>query len=64
MKIGNLIDMLSAYPNDDEIEIQAFETNSGEFVDSTAAIGIVEEGVLAPTLCIDIEEEKLRRFLE
>ena len=42
MTVGDLITMLRAYPNDDEIEIQVFETNSGELIDSTSAIGIVE----------------------
>lgn len=41
MTVGDLITMLRAYPNDDEIEIQVFETNSGELIDSTSAIGIV-----------------------
>ena len=39
MKVGDLITLLRAYPNDDEIEIQVFETNSGELIDSTSAIG-------------------------
>lgn len=39
MTVGDLITMLRAYPNDDEIEIQVFETNSGELIDSTSAIG-------------------------
>ena len=47
MTVGDLITMLRAYPNDDEIEIQVFETNSGELIDSTSAIGIVEEDILA-----------------
>jgi len=34
MTVGDLITMLRAYPNDDEIEIQVFETNSGELIDS------------------------------
>ena len=41
MTVGDLITMLRAYPNDDEIEIQVFETNSGELIDSTSAIGTV-----------------------
>ena len=45
MTVGDLITMLRAYPNDDEIEIQVFETNSGELIDSTSAIGIVEEDI-------------------
>lgn len=47
MKVGDLIEMLRAYPNDDELEIQIFETVSGEYVDSTAAIGIVEGIILS-----------------
>ncbi len=39
MTVGDLITMLRAYPNDGEIEIQVFETNSGELIDSTSAIG-------------------------
>ena len=55
MTVGDLITMLRAYPNDDEIEIQVFETNSGELIDSTSAIGIVEEDIFYPTFSIDIE---------
>ena len=55
MTVGDLITMLRAYPNDDEIEIQVFETNSGELIDSTSAIGIVEEDIFDPTFSIDIE---------
>ena len=58
MTVGDLITMLRAYPNDDEIEIQVFETNSGELIDSTSAIGIVEEDIFYPTFSIDIEAEK------
>lgn len=47
MKVGDLIEMLRAYPNDDELEIQIFETVSGEYVDSTAAIGLVEGIILS-----------------
>ena len=64
MKVGDLIALLHAYPIDDEIEIQVFETSSGELIDSTAAIGTVEEDVLVPTFSIDIEAEKLRKSLK
>lgn len=60
MTVGDLITMLRAYPSDDEIEIQVFETNSGELIDSTSAIGIVEEDIFDPTFSIDIEAEKFR----
>ena len=50
--------------NDDEIEIQVFETNSGELIDSTSAIGIVEEDIFYPTFSIDIEAEKFRNYIK
>ena len=50
--------------NDDEIEIQVFETNSGELIDSTSAIGIVEEDIWGPTFSIDIEAEKFRNYIK
>ena len=50
--------------NDDEIEIQVFETNSGELIDSTSAIGIVEEDIFDPTFSIDIEAEKFRNYIK
>ena len=64
MKVGDLITLLRAYPNDDEIEIQVFETNSGELIDSTSAIGIVEEDILGSTFSVDIEAEKFRKNLK
>jgi len=63
MTVGDLITMLRAYPNDDEIEIQVFETNSGELIDSTS-IGIVEEDIFYPTFSIDIEAEKFRNYIK
>ena len=59
MTVGDLITMLRAYPSDDEIEIQVFETNSGELIDSTSAIGIVEEDIFDPTFSIDRNYIKL-----
>ena len=64
MTVGDLITMLRAYTNDDEIEIQVFETNSGELIDSTSAIGIVVEDIFGPTLSIDIEAEKFRNYIK
>ena len=64
MKVGDLITLLRAYPNDDEIEIQVFETNSAELIDSTSAIGIVAEDIFGPTFSIDIEAEKIRKYLK
>ena len=64
MTVGDLITMLRAYPNDDEREIQVFETNSGELIDSTSAIGIVEEDIFGLTFSIDIEAEKFRNYIK
>ena len=64
MTVGGLITMLRAYPNDDEAEIQVFETNAGELIDSTSAIGIVEEDLFDPTFSIDIEAEKFRNYIK
>ena len=64
MTVGDLITLLRAYPNDDEIEIRVYETNSGELIDSTFAIGIVEEDILGPTFSIDVEAEKFRKYLK
>ena len=39
MKAGDLIDLLMTC-NDDEIEIKVYETISGKYVDTTAAVTI------------------------
>ena len=59
MTVGDLITMLRAYPNDDEIEIQVFETNSGELIDSTSAIGIVEEDIFTPLFPLILRRRNL-----
>ena len=41
MKAGDLIDLLMSYQNDDEIEIEIYETTSGHYIDTTASISIV-----------------------
>ena len=64
MKIGDLIDLLMTYSNDDEIEIEVYETISGKYVDSSCDITISEESALVPTLKVDVEAEKFRSFLE
>lgn len=64
MKVENLMNLLQSFPSDCEIEIRFFETNTGEYIDSTSAIGIIEENSLIPILSVDIEAEKLRRFLK
>jgi len=63
MKVGDLIDLLMTYSNDDEIEIEVYETISGKYVDSSCDITISEESALVPTLKVDVEAEKFRSFL-
>ena len=64
MKVGNLIDLLMTYDNDDEIDIEVYETISGKFVDSSCDITISEENTIVPTLKVDVEAEKFRKFLK
>ena len=63
MKAGDLIDLLMTYDNDDDIEIEIYETVTGKFVDTTAAIQIVEEDAFVPTLRIDVEAVKFKKYL-
>lgn len=60
MKAGELIDLLMHYSDDDEIEV--YETISGYYVDTTADIALVEDAC-GPVFRIDVEAEKLRKFL-
>lgn len=63
MKTGDLIDLLKLYDNDGEIEIEIYETITGKYVDTTAAIQIVEEDAFVPTLRIDLEAGKFKKCL-
>ena len=63
MKAGDLIDLLMLYDNNDEVEIEIYETGTGKYVDTTAAIQIVEEDVFVPTLRIDVEAGKFKKYL-
>ena len=63
MKAGDLIDLLMLYDNDDEIEIEIYETGTGKYIDTTAVITIVEEDVFVPTLKIDVEADKFKKCL-
>ena len=61
MKAGDLIDLLMTY-NDDEIKIKFYETISGKYVDTAAAVTIAED-VAVPTLRIEVEAGKFNNFL-
>lgn len=60
MRAGELIDLLMHSSDDDEIEV--YETISGCYVDTTADIAIVED-TCGLVFRIDVEAEKLRKFL-
>lgn len=62
MKVGDLIDLLMTYSNDDEIEV--YETISRKYVDSSCDITISEENTLVPTLKVDVEAGKFQNFLK
>lgn len=50
MKAKELIDLLMTYLDEDEIEIEIYETVSGKYIDTTADITIVEYDAVVPTL--------------
>ncbi len=60
MKAGDLINLLMSYDKSDEVQIEIYETLSGQYIDTTAAISITENGVFPPTLRIDVEAETLK----
>ena len=65
MKVGDLIDLLNTYDNDDEIEIEVYETTTGKYIDTTAAVAFSDgDMVFVPTLRIDVEAEKFRELLQ
>ena len=63
MKAGELIDLLMLFEDDDEIEIEVYETTSTRYVDTTADISFVEDAC-GPVLWIDFKAESLRKFLK
>lgn len=62
MKCGDLMDLLTAYGDDEEIEIEIYETISGRYIDTTADIAVVENG-LGLVFKIDVEAEKFRKYI-
>ena len=60
MKARELIDLLMLYDEGDEVQIEIYETLSDNYIDTTAAITIVEENVYVPTLRIDVEAGKFK----
>lgn len=62
MKCGDLMDLLTAYGEDEEIEIEIYETISGRYIDTTADIAVIEDG-LGLVFKIDVEAEKFRKYI-
>ena len=62
MKCGDLMDLLTAYGEDEEIEIEIYETSSGRYIDTTADIAVVEDG-LGLVFKVDVEAEKFRKYI-
>lgn len=55
MKVRELMDLLSLYDEEDELQIEVYETATGKYVDTTADITVSEErNLYCPTLRIDI----------
>ena len=50
------------YDNADEDEIDIYETGTGKYIDTTATITIVEEDAFIPTLRIDVEADKFKKY--
>ena len=64
MKVGELYELLNAYDNDDEIEIEIYETATGRYIDTTATVAFSDgDMVFVPTLKIDVEAEKFRDLI-
>lgn len=62
MKCGDLMDLLTAYGENEEIEIEIYETISGRYIDTTADIAVVEDG-LGLVFKIDVEAETFRKYI-
>lgn len=60
MKAGDMINLLLSYDESDEVEIEIYETASGRYIDTTAAISVVGEGAFVPTFRIDVEAGKFK----
>ena len=57
MKVGELLEYLKLFDNDDELEIDIYETISKKYIDNTSDIAINEDSAF-PILRIDVEAGK------
>lgn len=56
------MDLLTEYGDDEEIEIEIYETISGRYIDTTADIAVVEDG-LGLVFKIAVKAEKFRKYI-
>ena len=64
MKVKDLIEFLNVFDNNDEVEIEVYETGTGRYVDTTAAIAFSDiQEALGPVLKIDVEADKFKKLL-
>lgn len=57
------MELLKAYGDEEEIEIEIYETVSGKNIDTTADIAVVEDG-LGLVFKIDVEAGKFRKYIK
>lgn len=63
MKVLELLNYLSLYNNDDEVQIDIYDTFSQKLIDTTSDI-IFDSACQFPTLKIDVETGKLSNQFE
>ena len=64
MKVQELRKLLDIYDDDDEIEIEIYETKSGKYIETIADIAVADaEPAFVPILKVDVEAEKFRELL-
>ena len=64
MKVQELRKLLDIYDDDDEIEVEIYETMSGKYIDTTADITVSDtEPAFVLVLKVDVEAEKFRELL-
>ena len=65
MKVQELRKLLDIYDDDDEIEIEIYETISGKYIETIADIAVADdEPAFVPILKVNVEAEKFRELLQ
>ena len=64
MKVKDLIEFLNVFDRDHEVEIAVYETETGNYVDTTAAVTIADiQTALGPVLQLDVEANRFKKDL-